>query len=895
MDWKPRIRAAFAAAPLVPDDEVLEELAQHAAAMYEAARAEGETAAAAASRVERQIELWMREAPALTRRPRRMPAVTPPPASLSLPGGLLQDLRYALRLSRRRSGFAVVAVLTMALGIGATTLLFSLTWGVLVNPLPWPNGERIVLLEETRGGSRPRFNSFSNAAYLAWRDGAATVEEMAAWAERTATLSGAGDPERIRVTTASASLFDVLGARPLIGSVFTASQELSNVVVLSESLWRQRFGADAQVPGRVLRLDGEPYTVVGVLPEALAYPDRQARAWVPFRVHPATPNSLSMFDVIALLRPGVTPAQAAAEATARGRFAADGGLTATAIFGSSGPIQISARPLRDALTAEVRQPLIVLLAAVGLLLVTATASVASLELARASTRRREMAIRAAIGAGIARLARQLVVESLLLGLAGGLAGLGLAWLLHRALPALLPADFPRAAELDVTVPVVTFAVTLSILTGMVAGVLPALGVRRVKLAEALTEDGAVPVASGGGARTARLRAALAAGQVAIACVLLAGASLFGRSFLALLHADRGYDPSNVLTARLAFPAYPPERRHEVVDRILTRLAVMPGVREAAFTSELPLTPGGSTAAFTMRPAAAGGAVVSVQASPRIVSPRGFPALGMRIVSGRGFAESDTDGAPPVVVVNRAFARRYLRDAALGATLPMRVGYGEPGTEATVIGVIDDVRYPGASEQARPELYYSFRQMGGTLPVPGVTFLLRTTGDPRAAGPALRDAIRDADADLAPDAIVTMTDRVLTGLARPRLYALLIAGFAVFAVVVAGVGLFGVLSYNVAQRSRELGVRAALGASPADILRMVLGEAVVVTAAGVLVGLGAAAVLTRSLATFLYGVRPYDPWTFTVVPLLVASVSLLACFGPARRAARVDPLQVLRAG
>jgi putative ABC transport system permease protein len=894
MDWTARIRAAFAASPHVPDDDVMEELAQHARALYDAARAEGLSPDESDRRVIAQLERWQRDAAGLHHKTGRAPLVEPPQAASSTRfAGLTQDVRYAGRLLRRQPRYALLVGLTMALGIGASTFLFSVTYGVLMKPLPWPQSERLVLVKETRGGKTPRFNSFSNVAYHAWRENPATIESLAGWSQRTATLAGAGDPERLRITTASASLFQVLAARPLIGSLFDEKDEIANdVVVLSESLWRQRFGADPDVLGRIVRLDGQPHRIIGVLPDDLAYPDRLTRAWVPFRIMPAAGNSLSMFDAIARLRPGATAAQAASEGTARGHNAPDTGMTTMAIFGGGGPIEISVRPLRDALTADVRRPLVVLLIAVGLLLVTATTNVASLQLARATTRYREMAIRAALGAGSARVARQLLVESLMLGLAGGGAGLLLAWLLHRLAPSVLPADFPRVNDLRMDSAVVLFALLVSMSTSIVLGLLPALRVRRLDLVLSLAEDGTSPIGAGIRSRTAQARVLITAMQVAIACVLLVGASLLGRSFVALLNADRGYDPSGILTARLSLPAsmYPPQRRYAILDQILSRLAAMPSVTAAAFTSELPLTPGGSTSAFTLR---SRHGVITVQASPRIVSPRSFVAMGMRIIEGRGFEEADTDTTPPVVVVNRAFARRYLGDSALGARLPMGLGYQTDDVEATVIGVIDDVRYLTAAESTQPELYYSFRQFKGRVTVPVVTLLVRTAGDPRALGPALRLAVRDADAGLVPDAVATMEDRMLTSIARPRLYAILLGGFAVFALLVAAVGLFGVLSYGVAQRSRELAVRTALGARPVDIIRLVLGHTLAVTGAGLAAGLLASLLLARALGSLLYGITPHDGITYAGVSVILIVVAAAASFGPARRAAQLDPLRTLR--
>jgi predicted permease len=808
---------------------------------------------------------------------------------------MFHDLRFSFRLLRREGRHTLSVSATMALAIGATTLLFAVTYGVLMKPLPWPNGGRLVLLNETRGGNAPRFGAFSNAAFHAWRDRPRTIDGLAAWSQRSATLTGSADPERIRVVASSASLFQTLGVVPLIGSFFTEADEAAArrpVVVLSEQVWRQRFAADPGVLGRAVQLDGEAHTVVGVLADAAAFPDRTIRAWLPFRVPPVAGNSLSMFNAIAALRPDSTPSQAAEEGTARGRNVPDTAMTTTAIFGSNGPLGVTATPMQAAMTADVRRPLIVLLAAVGLLLLAATANVASLQLARATTRRREMAIRAALGAGGGRAMRQLLVESLMLGLTGGAAGLLLAALLHRSLPSLLPADFPRAADLAFDSTVVAFALLASLVTSLVFGVLPALQVRRLDLVSALAEDGGGSAGLSRASRTARIRLAIMAGQVAVACVLLVGASLLGRSFQRLLNADRGYDPAGVLTARLSMPgpAYTPERRHLLVAGIIERLRGTPGLEHAAFTSEMPLTAGGSTVGFGMR---GPDGPVAVQASPRVVSPELIQALALRVVSGRGFMLSDTDTSPPVAIVNQAFARRYLDGAALGAEVPLGVGYMEAPVPATIVGVLDDVRYLSAADRTQPEIYYSFLQLRRRLAVPVVTLLLRTTFDPATLTPALRTAVAEADSGLVPDAVSPLEARILTGLARPRLYAVLVGGFALLAVLVASVGLFGVLSYSIAQRRREMAVRSALGATRGDIMRLVFGQGSLVAAAGVIVGLAIAAILTRSMAALLYGVTVYDLTTFIGVPILLFAVSALACALPARRAARQDPITALR--
>ena len=891
--WASRIRAGLAASGHIPDDDVIEELAQHAQSMYDAARADGRSRAEAEHAVDLQIALWADDRVVLKRRRTRTPAIIPPPAPSGLPlAGLLHDIQYGVRLLGRDRRFTLLASLTMALGICATTVLFSVTYGVLMKPLPWPEADRLILLDETRGGNRPRFNAFSNAAYVAWRDDAATIESLGAWSLRTVTLSGSGDPDRIRIADASSSLFAVLRARPLIGSLYAARDEpAANVVVLAERLWRERFGADPGIVGHVVHLDGQPHLVVGVLPDSQAYPDARTRAWVPFEVPQPVDNSLAMFNAIARLRPGVSPAQAASEATARGRFVKASAMTTTAIFGGDGPVTVGAVPLQDALTADVRRPLILLMVAVGLLLVTAAANVAALQLARATARRREMAIRAALGAGTARVMRQVGIESLLLGATGGAIGVALAVALDRVLPTVLPADFPRTGDVGFSAIVLLFAVGVSVLASAVAALLPMLRLRRLDLVQSLSEDGAAPVGTGSSSRIGRTRLVIMVSQIAIACTLLVGASLLGRSLIALLGTDRGYDPAGLLTARISMPQtlYTPERRYVMLAAILDRLSAMPMVLDAAFTSELPLTPGGSTAAFTFQH---GGSRVTAQASPRIVSPKFFAALRMRLVAGRGFSDSDTDSSAPVVVVNCAFARRYLDGEALGAKLPMRAGYGQNDAWATVIGVVDDVRYVTGSG-ALPEIYYSFQQFRGQIPLATVTLLARSSVEPATLAPGLRTAVREIDGALVPEAMMTMDDRLLLGFARPRLYTILLGGFACFAVAVAAAGLFGVLSQTVAARSREIAVRSALGARPAQIVRLVVGQGLAITGAGLMVGITAAAALARSMASLLYGITPLDWLTYTVVPLTILAVAAIACFVPARRAAGLDPARVLR--
>jgi len=900
MNWKQRIRTELSGAGNVPDDEVVQELAQHARALYDTARAEGAAPGEADERVLQQIAIWAREAPRLRRRPRRAPVVEPPASATSRLVGVAHDLKYAVRLLRRRPGATLVTMLTMALGIGATTVLFSVAWGVLGKPLPWPDADRLVRLAEMRQGSTRRLPPIlTNGTYLAWRDSHAAIGEIGGWSPSTVTVTHAGDPQRIRIAAVTPSMFGLLGAKPAIGAVF-ATDTAESEIVLSHALWRQLFGGSPAALGATLRVDGEARTVVAVMPRDFTFPDREARAWVPLRVRPVIGENpetrhISLFSAMARLEPGVTPAQAAAEGSARGRGAPDPGLTAIAVFGSRGPVDVTAVPVLDAMTRDVREPLIVFLVAVGLLLATATANVASVQLARSATRRREIAIRSALGAGAGRLARQLLIENVLLGLMGGLVGLlGATWL-HRALPSLLPADFPRAGDVALDLRVMAFAVGVSVVSSVAFGLAPALQARRINLVEALTEDGLAPVGGSTRTGTARARALIMAGQVAVASVLLIGASLLIRSFVAMWNVDRGYDVTNVLTASLPLPnaSFTPARRAQVIAGVLDRLHATPGVTRAAFTTVLPLTTMDQLLAFRLPPSGRTGDPVQVQTSRRIVSPLYFASLGMRVVEGRGFADTDTRTSLPVVVINRAFARRYLDNAALGRRLPAGLDDARIEQPWEVVGVVDDVRMRNLSDVPQPEIFVSFAQLTSGLYATDPTIVVRTTGDAAAFVPRLRDIVRQQDPSIALDSVATMEQRLLGNLARPRLYAIMLGGFAVFALAIAAVGLFGVLSYTVAQRSREIAVRSALGARPLDIVLLVVGQGLAITGIGLVAGVAAAMILTRSISTFLYGVTVHDRVTFAAVPLLLLVVAAVACLVPARRAAKLDPLRVLK--
>jgi putative ABC transport system permease protein len=821
--------------------------------------------------------------------------------------GVVQDVRQGFRVLRREPMYAAIAVAAIALGIGATTTLFSVAYGVVWKPLPWPDPERLVRLEERRGGQTGRIPwTITSGTYLAWRGQSSTIEEIGGWMAISSTLRGGGDPERIKIARITPSLFGVLRARPAAGRMFVDADAASpqpDTVVLSDGFWRRRFGGSADAIGQTISLDDRPYTVVGVMPRGFVFPDRETEAWIPAHMPHVVQDggkriSVMIFGALARLRPGVTNEQASAEGTARAQGAPGIANAGLALFGSAGPITITAVPALQVVTAEVGPAIQVLFAAVLLLLATAVASVTTVQLARAAKRRREMTIRAALGAGTGRLSRQWVIESAVTGIAGGVLGVFSAGVLLRALPAVLPADFPRMDDIALDWRVAAFASLVTILASVVCGLVPGLQTRRLDLVRSLSDDGIAPV--GGSLRTAaaRTRAVIMAGQVAIACVLLVGAGLLGRSLIALINIDRGYDPNNLLTARLPLaPRATFTQSAAMLEKLRDRLSGQPGVTHAAFGNALPLVSTGGLSGFTLPSPRDPSIKIEAQSFHRTVSPDYFAAMRLRLLAGRYLAETDTATSQPVVVVNRSFAAQYLGKDPVGQRLAYSM-YGRSGFE--VVGVVDDMKQGGVdvaglsrtADTAQPEMFTSYRQLGDVMPA-SVILIARTHGDPVALAPALRSLVREEAPTLVLDSVMTMEDRLMSSLARPRTYAVVLGGFALFALAIAAVGLFGVLSYSVAQRTREIGVRTALGARTSDVVALVIKQGTVITAAGLAVGLAAAAVLVQSLSRILYGVQPYDAMTFTAVPAMVAAVAALACVVPAIRATRIDPLRALR--
>ena len=909
-DWLHEIERAFAGTTL--DRDILEELAHHAESTYEALRADGLGKDEATARIDALIAGWRSNPRALARVIKRAPAVAPPAASGSnLFAGAFADAVYGLRLLRAQPGAALVTILTIALGVGAVTTLFSVAYGVLLRPLPWGATERLVRLSETRGGREGRVpGTMMNGSYLAWADAPQTIEGIGYYSgENQMTLTGAGEATRIAVSRLTPSTIRLLGVPAIRGRIFELTEGVSrtnepSVVLVSYGLWEQRLGRRDDIVGQPFVLDGVQHTIVGVMPREFRFPSAETRAWLAWHAPPVdNPNGTktgTIMRAIARLKPGVTAAQAAAEGTARAIAAPDAGPLAMSLFGAREPIQITVTDAMAAAAAGVRPAIVILLIASILLFVTAIANVANMQLARATARHRELTIRAALGAGTGRLARQLLIENALAAAIGSALGLVVAFGLHAALPAVLPADFPRADDITIDGRVLLITLLLSLITTIVCGILPLLHVRRLEIARALSES-SLASAGAGRTRVSSVRALIVASQVAVTCVLVIGAVLLARSFIAHVNADRGYDPHNLLTATIPFPQNygPPERSSAALLRILDRMNTQPGVTHAAVSTALPLVSSGGFMSFKFPSSLRGGSEVDVETIRRVVSPEYFGALGIRLRAGRLLTAADDLNAPKVVVVNRSFVRKYFDDVPIEQAVGLSLGtavfrnFGESERrETTVVGVVDDVKQDAPDGAPQPEVFIAYAQVRNTYSSQAFV-VFRTADDPAGHVETLRTALREEDPTLALDAVMTMDQRIGRSAARPRTYAVLLGGFAVFALIIAGAGLFGVLSYSVTQRSRELAVRTALGASRGAVIGVALKQVSVALIAGVAIGLGASAALSNQLSPFVYGVSTRDWLSFGVAPLALLAMGIAACVVPARRVAQTDPIQVLR--
>ncbi len=817
--------------------------------------------------------------------------MTHPPLADRLPRSplrdeLRQDLRFALRMLARSPGFALVAVLTLALGIGANSAIFSVVSGVLLRPLPYAEPDALVSVWPE--------GAFPRGGFLAFREEARSFAAVAGYGVATElTLFDRGEPARLEGTETTANLFRVLGVDAALGRTFLAEEEepgAERVVLLSHALWRQRFGGDPSAVGRSVRLDGVSHTVVGVMPADFRFPSSATQLWTPVPFDPG--DRIGMWserwlNPVARLRPGADLSLAQAEVDAfmprlREMFPwdmPDGYGRGAAVV-----------PLRDEVVGDVRPMLLLLLGAVGLVLLIACVNVANLLLARAAARQREIAIRGALGAGRGRLVRQLLTESVLLSVLGGALGLGVGAAGVELLTATLPADTPRLEEVRIDVGVLGFTAALALLTGLLFGSLPALRTSHFGLKAALIEGGRT---AGGGRSRRGLASALIAAEMALAVVLVIGAALLVRSFWNVVQVDPGFQTGNVVSALVA----PSESRlgddaarRDFFARLEERLAALPGVSAVSATSQLPFAEGIYGSVFVIEgrpdPATRGGDWPLADAAP-VVGADFLRTLGIPLLRGRGFTDADREGAPGVVLVSEALARRHWPgEDPIGG----RIRFPGAGEEwRAVVGVVGDVKWERLTEEGRSALYTPLAQ-GRTGPMRVVA---KTTGDPRTLAASLRGIVAALDPQTPVSDVRTVDQRISSSVERPRFAMLLLAAFAGVALLLGAVGIYGVIAYTVGQRTREIGVRMALGARSGDVLRLVLAQGAGLALAGVALGVGIALAVTQALRSLLFGVGAADPLTFALVPLLLVGVALLASWIPARRAARVDPMVALR--
>ncbi|HWS54860.1 MAG TPA: ABC transporter permease [Pyrinomonadaceae bacterium] len=805
-------------------------------------------------------------------------------------GNILQDLRYGVRMLLRNPGFTIVAVLALALGIGANSAIFSVINTVLLRPLPYPNPEQLTIVWERNNQQGVNRSPASLLNFVDWRAQNQSFEHMAALRITGFNLTSEGEPERVQAASAAASIFPLLGAEPMLGRTFLPEEEKAGrgrVTVLSHGLWQRRFGGDAGIVGKDILLNSEKYTVVGVLPASFQF--EQVSLWVPLTTE-ASPEELAaargrrMYLVLGRLRPGVGTAGAQNELNAlAGRLAAEH-PAANAGWG------VGVVPLREHVVGMIRPALLILFTVVGLVLLIACANMANLLLARAATREKEIAIRMAMGATRPRLIRQLLTESVLLAFMGGALGLLLTVWAKSFLVAVLPPNNPLRDQVGIDLPVLAFTVAVAVLTGLLFGLAPALQASRPDLNEVLKEGGKT---SAMGFRRRPLRSLLVVAEVTLALVLLIGAGLMLRSFLHLQEADPGLDVRNAIAMQVSLP---PAKYSDAAQQIaffhhiLERLAALPNVEAVAADSNIPLGTRRNSIAFQIegRPPASSDQMLRAEAHE--VTPNYFRAMGIRQLLGRDFTTSDVVGAQPVVIVNEALARRYFPNED---PIGKRVSTSQPGEPDAVwfnvVGVVGDVRHAGLAAEPGPQMYWAYYQD----PVPNMSIVVRTKSDPAGIAALVREEIRKADGDIPSFSIRTLEQMAADSLMPSRVTMLLLGFFAAVALVLAAAGIYGIMSYSVSQRRHEIGVRLALGARPRDIIMLILRQGLILTLVGTFLGLLAAFAATRVMSSLLYGVSATDLLTFAGAPLALIAVAVLACLVPARRATKVDPMVALR--
>ncbi len=818
---------------------------------------------------------------------------------------MLPDLRFAVRTLARTPGFTLVAVLSLALGIGANSGIFSVARALLLKPLPYANADRLVILWNTSPGLGITEDWFSTAQYFDIRQGNTTFDQVAIAIGGNENLTGQGDPSRVGAIRVSSNLLPMLGARPSLGRLFLPEDDVpgrAGTAVLGHGTWTRRFGADPGVIGRAITLNGQPYTVVGVLPASFSLPrevlptlggaeDAEVLLPLPLGPEDATVRRGEDYNLIATLKPGAGVHQAQAEMDAITRKLRDG---FPEFYPANGGLTFAVVPLHEYVVGDVRHALVVLVAAVGIVLLVACVNVANLLLARAIGRQRELAVRAAIGASRWRLARQMLTESLLLATLGGALGLVLARWSLDGIRLLGEGSVPRLHEIAIDGSVLAFTVGASLLSGLLFGLAPVWRLNHVAVHDALKDAARGSGASAGWGRGQALRRALVVGELALSVMLVVGAGLLVRSFIRLQQVPPGFNPSNVLTLELTMTGQKYGDATAVLDTyrdIWTRVSALPGVSAVGGVSSLPLSQMMAWGPITVegRTPQPGEAFINVD--QRIVSTGYFRAMEIPLRRGRTFGEQDIRSAPRVVVIDQRMADQLWPNQDPIGRRVRRGGFDANSTAPwmTVVGVVGGVKQDALDAESRAAMYLPHLQ----FPTRALTVVVRGPSSPEALTDSVRQQIRALDPELPMYRVTSMAARLDKSLAERRFSMLLLALFAALALGLATIGIYGVMAYFVTQGTRELGIRMALGASPRAILLLVVGQGAAVAAAGLVIGLGAAFALSRFMESLLFGVGATDPLTFTAIPLALALVALLACYVPARRASRIDPTVSLR--
>ena len=804
------------------------------------------------------------------------------------------DVRYAFRTLRRNPGFAIVVLLTLALGIGANAAIFSVVNGVLLRPLPYRDADRLMVIWGDL--KRPGLNDIPASAgeYVDYRDRSHAFEQVAAYDTVGFNLTGGGEPERVDGAIVSTTFFSLLGASAQVGRTLVADEDQpgrDDVVVLSHSLWTRRFNANPAIVGQTIPVDGRPAQVVGVMPAAFQFPERSIEIWKPFLLDAEALSDNNRgshgYAALARLKAGISRQQAQSDLNAvTAAFKADHPSNYRNGFGTT------LRPLQEEIVGDTGRPLIVLLGAVAVVLLIACANVANLLLARAASRRKEIALRTALGATRGRLVRQLITESVLVSAIGGLIGLGLAAWGVDLLIASAPDSIPRIQEVGVDARVAGFTALMSLATGLVFGLVPALRASRAPLNDALKEGGR---AGGGGVHGLAGRA-LVVSEVALSLVLLIAAGLLIHSFTRLQDVAPGFDSSRLLTFRLSLPEsrYTTfQKGQSFFDEFFSGLRRSPGVRGVAAINALPFSGLGGSRSFHIEGREEKRPEDQTEEQLRIVTDGYFAVMGIPIVAGREFTDRDALNQPRVAVVNDAMAKKHWpHESPIGRRVSFSTD--EPHWYE-IVGVAGNIKHRTLEAADRPELYVPYRQpLFAGWTVRPMYVIARTSADPASTVAIARHEVARVDRDQPISDVRTMDERIGRSLSSRRFSMVLLALFAGLALTLAAVGIYGIVAYSVTERTHEIGVRVALGAQRRDVMAMVVGQGMAMTLVGTAIGVAASAALARLMSSLLFGVSAVDPATFVAIPLLLIAVALAACYVPARRAMRVDPLQTLRA-